>query len=289
MRPEFFVTASGARLCVQTVGDPANPAMLLVAGTSCSMDWWPPDLCTSLADRGWHVIRYDQRDTGRSTFDPPGEPTYALPDLVRDAVAVLDALEVATARWVGFSQGGWVAQLAAVDFPDRVDSLALVSTRPTGHGPADADLPELSDALLAAWAEVEPDWSDPKAVIDHLVEGERSLAGESFDEAGVRAIATACVRRAEQVRSALTNHPMVRQGPRWRERLGSIRVPTVVVHGDADPLFPPGNATALAEQIPGAELWLLAGVGHELPRRAWADTVDAVAERRDRSVEAPPT
>ncbi len=280
MHPERFVISDRARLCTQTVGDPVNPALLLLAGTSCAMDWWPPDFCTWLADRGWFVIRFDQRDTGRSDFDPPGEPTYTLPDLVLDAIGVLDLLGVSAARWVGFSQGGWVAQLAALDFPDRVDSLALISTRPTGHGPADADLPELSDRLLAAWATVEePDWADARAVTEYLVDGERALAGEPFDEDGARSVASACVRRADQVRSAVTNHPMVPQGPRWRQRLGSIGVPTVVVHGDQDPLFPPGNAEALTEEIPGAQLRLLRGVGHELPRRSWAATLDAVAER----------
>jgi pimeloyl-ACP methyl ester carboxylesterase len=287
MHPETFVTTPDARLCVQTVGNASDPAMLLVAGTSCSMDWWPPELCAELASHGWFVIRYDQRDTGRSSWDPPGAPSYALPDLARDAVAVLDGLGVATARWVGFSQGGWVAQLAALDHPDRVESLVLVSTRATGHGPADADLPELSDRLLAAWASVgEPDWDDPRSVVESLVEGERSLAGDPFDEEGARAIAAACVARADQVRSALTNHPMAPQGARWRERLGTVAVPTVVVHGDADPLFPPGNAAALAAAIPGAHLRLLAGVGHELPRRAWAEAVGILARDRDRSLAA---
>lgn len=87
------------------------------------------------------------------------------------------------------------------------------------------------------------------------------------------------------MRAAVTNHPLATQGPRWRERLRGIALPTVVVHGDADPLFPPGNATALAEAtIPGARLRLLSGVGHELPRRAWAETVDILARDRDRSL-----
>jgi len=278
MNDEQTVATDGARLCAQSFGDPSDPALLLVAGTSCSMDWWPPDLCAALSERGRFVLRYDQRDTGRATFDLPGAPGYGLPDLVRDAVAVLDAYDVHAATWVGVSQGGWISQLAALDHPTRVAGLVLVSSRPTGHGPADADLPEVTDRLLAAWAEpdVDPDWTDQDQVVEYLVAGERALAGDDFDEPGARAIARACTSRARQVRSAVTNHPAADQGPRWRERLDEITAPTVVLHGEADPLFPVGNGVALAREIPAARLVVLPGVGHEIPRRSWPALQDAV-------------
>lgn len=275
---ESMIEVDGVELCVEEVGDGTGEVLLLVAGTSCSMDWWPPTFCARLADHGLRVIRFDQRDTGRAAHDPEGAPGYTLPDLARDAVGVLDALGVDRAHWVGFSQGGWVAQLAALDHPDRVASLVLQSTRPTGHGPADADLPEVSEALLAAWEAggAEPDWGDPVQVVAHLVEGERTLAGERFDEEHARGIAESCVRRAAQVRSAIANHPAADQGPRWRERLGGLAVPTLVLHGTADPLFPIGNAEALAAEITGARLHPLPGIGHELPPRAWDVVVEAV-------------
>lgn len=280
MRPERMIAVSGGELCVDTVGNPADPAVLLVAGTSCSMDWWPRELCEVLADRGLHVLRFDQRDTGRATYDAPGQPSYSLPDLVADAIAVLEASDVGSAHWVGFSQGGWVAQLAALDHPARVRSLTLLSTRPTGHGPADADLPEVSDALLATWESLpEPDWSDPEEVVAYLVDGERSLAGEQFDDAHARSVARSCVGRAHQVRSAVANHPSADQGPRWRHRLRDVGVPCLVVHGTVDPLFPVGNAEALASEVPGAVLETLTGVGHELPPRTWPRVVDLVARQ----------
>jgi pimeloyl-ACP methyl ester carboxylesterase len=277
MQNDRIIDRGDAQLCAQAFGDPSRPTLLLVAGTSCSMDWWPPDFCTALAGHGFQVLRFDQRDTGRATCDPPGRPRYGLPDLVGDALTVLDAHGVTSATWVGFSQGGWISQLAALDHPARVSGLVLMSTRPTGHGPADTDLPEVTDELLATWATAtEPDWGNAHEVVEYLVDGERSLAAEPFDEPAARAVAGACVRRARQVRSAVVNHPMAEQGPRWRERLGRVGVPTLVLHGDRDPLFPVGNAVALTQEIHGAHLAVLPGVGHELPRRVWRQVVEHV-------------
>ncbi len=274
---ERVVHVGEVELWTQTYGRPADPAVLLLAGTSNSMDWWRPEFCAALAARGLFVLRYDQRDTGRSTHDQPGSPSYGLPDMVTDAIAVLDAYQLESAHWVGFSSGGWVAQLAALDHPDRVDSLALLSTRPTGHGPADPDLPEVSDQLFAAWASMaEPDWDDPAAVLDYLVDSERTLAAEPFDAAAVRALYEEVLARSIDIRAAITNHPMAEQGPRWRDRLSRITAPTVVISGDRDPLFAPANAEALAAAIPGATLTLLPDVGHELPARRWPDYLSAI-------------
>lgn len=277
---EHMIRIGEVDLCAESFGDPADEAVLLVAGTSCSMDWWPPALCEAVADLACFVIRFDQRDTGKASFDPPGRPSYALPDLAADAVAVLDHFSIPAAHWVGFSQGGWLSQLTALDHPDRVRSLMLFSTRPTGHGPADADLPEVSSALLAEWSEPteEPDWEDRDSVVRFLVAGERSLAGATFDDAHARSIAESCVRRARQVRSAVTNHPIADQGSRWRERLAEIAVPCLIVHGSDDPLFPIGNAEALAREVAGSRLVTLRGVGHELPPRSWRQALDAIDE-----------
>ncbi|MFS0893680.1 alpha/beta fold hydrolase [Microbacterium sp. 179-I 3D3 NHS] len=276
---EHVISVGAVELCVDSFGAQTDETVLLVAGTSCSMEWWPARFCRMLADRGMFVIRFDQRDTGRASFDPPGQPSYSLPDLVSDAIGVLDHFDTGPAHWVGFSQGGWVSQLAALDHPERVRSLTLLSTRATGHGPADPDLPEVADSLLAAWDETsaEPDWGDPEEVIRSLIEGERSIAGEDFDEAHAHAIAESCVHRAHQIRSAVTNHPMADQGPRWRDRLGTIAAPCLILHGTPDPMFPFGNAEALEREIPRARLAGLEGVGHELPPRVWGRVVASIS------------
>lgn len=275
--PERMIETDGITLCTQAYGVPTDPAALLVAGTSCSMDWWTPDFCTSLAAQGFFVLRYDQRDTGRSSHDEPGQPKYSLPDLTVDATHVLDGYGIDRAHWIGFSQGGWVSQLAALDHPERVASLTLMSTRPTGHGAADPDLPELSDDLLASWERIaEPDWADPASIVDYLVAGERSLAADPFDEKAARGICESCVSRSPNLASALANHPMADQGPRWRERLGTITAPTLILHGSHDPLFLPGNATALAAEIPNTELHFLP-TGHELPPHAHPAVIEAIA------------
>ncbi|WP_179755178.1 alpha/beta fold hydrolase [Microlunatus parietis] len=287
------VSVRGGHVVVdELVPAESGPAVLLVAGTGCSLDFWRRDLCEALVAAGLRVIRFDQRDTGGASSDPAGAPTYGLPDLVEDAVAVLDALDVRQAHWVGFSQGGWVAQLAALDHPQRVASLTLVASRPVAHGPNDPDLPEVSDVLLAAFAEAlpAPDSADRDGWVRYLVDGERPFASTTarFDVEDARALAATVFERTADLEAMLTNHPVAPQGDRWRERLGEIDVPVAVVHGKDDPLFPPGNGEALARELPAARLHLVAGMGHELPRRVRPgvaaviiDTVDRGEARRD--------
>jgi pimeloyl-ACP methyl ester carboxylesterase len=178
---------------------------------------------------------------------------------------------------VGFSAGGWVAQLAALDHPDRLRALTLVSTSPTMFE-ADADLPGATDRMRATWASPlpEPDWSDPEAVIQHHVDVDRDYAGVEFDEAHDRAIWADTVRRSPGMHRDEGGPEVIEEAPRWRERLGEIRVPTTVVHGTADPVFPIGNGEALARDIRGSRLVTIPGGGHELPPAAWPAVADAI-------------
>ena len=280
---ERIVRANGVDLCVQTFGDPAGPPILLVAGTACSMDWWEEGFCELLADGHRFVVRYDHRDTGRSVSYEPGAPPYTLRDLAEDAVGVLDALGLERAHLVGMSMGGWISQLVALDHPDRVASITLVSTRPTAHGPSDPDLPEMSEKLQVVFADeeaAEPDWSDRGAVIGYIVEGERPFAGSRpFDEAAKQEIVASVFDRTMNIAASMTNHFVIDGGDRWRERLGEIGAPTLVIHGTEDPLFPYDNALALQKEIPGAQLLPLERVGHETPPRdLWYVVVPAILE-----------
>jgi pimeloyl-ACP methyl ester carboxylesterase len=258
---ERMIDADGARLCAEAFGDPADPPVLLMMGVGASMLWWEDDFCAALAAGGRFVIRYDHRDTGRSTSDPPGHPTYTGNDLVADAARVLDGYGIARAHVVGVSMGGALAQLLALDFADRVASLVLMSTSPAG--PAD-DLPPAAESYGAYAREARVDWSEPASVVADRVAEMRVLSGDRpFDEARVRALVERDVARADSVASA-QNHMLLDGGQPWRDRLGTIAVPTLVIHGTADALFPVGHGRALADEIPGARLVVLDGAGHVL-------------------------
>ena len=271
---ERIIRANGVDLCVQTFGDRAEPPILLIMGGASSMDWWEDGFCERLMAGSRFVIRYDHRDTGRSVGYEPGAAPYSLRDLAEDALGLLAAFGLDSAHLVGMSMGGWIGQLVALENPDRVASLTLISTSPTAG--SDPDLPGMSQELRAFFAEgaSEPDWSDRDSVIDSIVEGERRFAGSGpFEEAAIREIAARAFDRTTNLASSIANHASIDSGERWRERLGELSVPTLVIHGTEDPMYPYGNAVALAKEIPGAQLLALERVGHEVPPRALWDVV----------------
>jgi pimeloyl-ACP methyl ester carboxylesterase len=279
VRARRIVRANGVDLCVETFGDASSPALLLIAGAACSMDWWEDELCERLAGGPRFVVRYDFRDTGQSVSYPPGAPEYTGLDLTADAIGLLDALGIARAHVMGMSMGGGIAQRLVLDHPGRVASLTLMST--SSGGP---DLPPMTDELASFFADPppSPDWSHRDAVIEYVIEGERPYAGSlPFDESGVRATAERVVDRTVDVEASLTNHVLLKSGGEpTRPRLGEIRAPTLVIHGTEDPLFPIAHGEALAAEIPGSRLLALEGMGHELPPRSlWDRFVAAILEQ----------
>ena len=263
---------------METFGDAADPAIMLIHGAGSSLLSWDEKLCRLLADGGRFVIRYDLRDAGRSVTYEPGTTKYGMRDLVEDAVGLLDALGVERAHIVGMSAGGGIGQLLALDHPERVATLTLASSTPGGPGPPNPDLPDPTPQLFAN-EPPEPDWSDREAVIDYLVEAERPFAALSwpFDESAMRELAGRVVDRSTNLEWGLANAFSQAAGEPWRERLGAIAVPTLVIHGNEDPLFPYGHALALAEEIPGAELLPLEATGHEyFPPHTWDVVVPAI-------------
>jgi pimeloyl-ACP methyl ester carboxylesterase len=268
-----MLQVGSVQLCAQTFGRRGDPAILLISGSSSSMDWWETDFCAALAGGGRFVIRYDLRDTGQSVHYPAGEPEYGSAELVADAVGVLDAYGVGTACLMGISMGGAMAQLVALDHPERVSALVLVSTMAPG-GPEVPTDPRLREFFAAA---PDTDWSDPAAVVEHQVDFARALAAEPFDEAGTRRLIELSLGRTADVRASLTNHNVIRDDREpWFSRLGEIGVPTLIVHGAEDPLARLPHAEAMAKQIPAATLLVEPGVGHEFVRRSWSTVVPAV-------------
>lgn len=267
---ESIVRVNGVDLCVATFGDPGAPPVLLIAGAACSMLHWDEEFCERLAAGPRFVIRYDHRDTGRSVTGEPGAPLYTVRDLLDDAIGILDALDVARAHLVGLSMGGGLAQLAAFGQPQRVASLTLIATSPGGPG-AGPELPQMPAEVVAEFAAIpEPDWTDRAAVVEYLVEQERLGAARSlpFDAARMRRTMARAVDRSTDVR-CLFNHFMLLDDQGVRGRLAEITAPTLVLHGEEDPVFPPAHGAALAVEIPGARLVPLVRTGHELPRRVW--------------------
>ena len=274
------VDINGAELCVDTVGDPADPAVLLIMGGAASMDRWEEPFCARLAAAGRFVIRYDHRDTGGSTWYPPQEPAYTGNDLVADALGILDHLGVERAHLVGLSLGGGITQHIVVDHPERVLSITLMSTTPAGTG--GPELPPMSDELRAVFAgdgqPAEPDWSDREAAIAFLLEAERPYAGSrGIYEEPMREVLGRVYDRSVSLPSA-NNHFMLDATEIARARLAEIAVPTLVIHGRDDPLFPLAHGEALAREIPDARLLVLEQAATAIPDAAAGEVAAAMLQ-----------
>jgi pimeloyl-ACP methyl ester carboxylesterase len=270
-----MIEANDVELCTEPFGDAGDPPILLVMGVGASMLWWEEGFCRRLAGGGRFVIRYDHRDTGRSVTYQPGRPGYTGGDLVADAAGVLDAYELPAAHVVGVSAGGAFAQLLGLDFPDRVLSLVLISTSPVM--PGERELPQPSEEFGRFVTTAHMDWRDSAAAIEYLVDYSRVLAGgrRRFDDAAARDLARRDVERARDFPAA-QNHDVLPKGESSHKPLSSIGVPTLIIHGTADPMFPFEHGQALAQEIPGARLLPLEGAGHGVERADWDIIVRAI-------------
>lgn len=280
-----YADAGGLRLAYETFGEPSAPPILMVMGLGTQMIAWPDEVCETLAERGYYVVRFDNRDTGLSTHlhslpaPRPAQvmlrrcrPPYTIDDMADDTVALMDALDLPSVHLVGASMGGFIAQTVAIRHPQRVRSLTLMMTS-TGSRWVGFPKPRLVAALARRRRA-----TDRAAAVEAVLTTFDLIGSRGFgmDEAYLRDLAGRSYDRAYDPHGYLRQLAAV-IGQRNRTRdLRRIRMPTVVIHGSADPLVQPSGGRALARAIPGARLVRFAGMGHDLPRPLWPQFVEEI-------------
>jgi pimeloyl-ACP methyl ester carboxylesterase len=278
--------ANGVELEYETFGDPSARPLLLIMGLGAQMISWHDDFCAQLAERGFHVIRYDNRDSGLSTwmedaghpdlasaFMGEPHPAYELDDLADDAVGLLDALGIGAAHIVGASMGGFIAQLVAINHPDRVLSLTSIMSGPGGVD-AIAPKPEGAAILMVSPPSSRQERIEQDMSIRRVLLG----SGDPFDEVYERARSTRAVDRAYYPPGVGRQLVALLAAKSRLDRLKTVRVPTLVLHGVDDVLVPVENGRLVAAAVPGARLIEFEGMGHDLPRRVWPQGLDAIDE-----------
>ena len=257
------------RICYDTLGDRSDPALLLIAGLGNQLVTWQPEFCASLVDRGFFVVRFDNRDCGLSTIAADGDE-YTLQDMAADAVAVLDDLGVARAHLFGHSLGGMIAQVVAIEHPDRVATLIVLST---SSGNWDYGKP--TDEALAAVSR--PGAFDLVEALEHDVANRRIWASPSwFDEDIVRAQFRTAYERSFTPGSSLRQFLAMVQAPDREDTLRALSVPALVLHGTLDPLVAIDAGERLASLIPGAEFLAIDGLAHDLPVQVWQQVISVL-------------
>jgi pimeloyl-ACP methyl ester carboxylesterase len=285
MSEQFCDVGRGITLCYETFGERSAPPALLVMGLGTQMLGWHEDFCRELAGRGLYVVRFDNRDIGRSTHMSGRPPTvaqlltrstsaahYSLGDMADDAAALLNELELAPAHVIGASMGGMIAQTLAVRHPEVVRSLvSIMSTT----GSRRSGQPALR--VYPIFLRRRP--RGREAFIEHMERLFTTIGSPGFprDPEDLNAIATASYERDHDVAGPGRQlAAIIAAGDRTAE-LRSITAPTLVIHGSADPLIAPSGGRATARAIPGAELMVVEGMGHDLPRTAWPQLIDRIA------------
>lgn len=283
---ERLAPANGIELAYQEVGDPGGEPLLLIMGLATQMLAWDEELCVRLAGLGFRVVRFDNRDIGRSTkIGSAGLPRrtdmllgrrrtapYLLRDMAADTAGLMDHLGIESAHLVGASMGGMVAQTLAIRRPDRVRSLVSMMSS-TGNRRVGLPAWKALGTLFARPAE------GREAAVEQTVRIFRTIGSPAFpmDEERLRVLAGASYDRShDRAGIARQMHAITASGDRT-EALRKLRLPATVIHGASDPLIRPIAGRATARAIPGSHLRLIEGMGHDLPRELWPTFVEEIA------------
>ncbi|MCU0570615.1 MAG: alpha/beta fold hydrolase [Oculatellaceae cyanobacterium Prado106] len=272
------ISSSSIHLFSESFGSPNHPAILLIMGATASAIWWAEEFCQQLADVGRYVIRYDHRDTGRSTSYEPGTINYSVEDLADDAFCILDGYHIQSAHLVGMSLGGYLSQLMALKHPERIKSLTLIASERLVED--DPTLPSIAPSVLSYHAKAsEIDWTNREAVMDYQIGAWRLLNGSahSFDESLIRQLSNTDFDRTPNLLTTF-NHALLQGGEQWVNRLHEIVAPTLIIHGTEDLVLPYAHGLALQAEIPNAVLLTLPRTGHELHRNDWSAIIEAIQQ-----------
>jgi pimeloyl-ACP methyl ester carboxylesterase len=289
---EKVAQVNGIDIAYEEFGDPADETVLLIMGLATQMVGWDIRFCKLIAERGFHVVRFDNRDVGRSSQIQGGPPpdvgaaiagdassaSYLLDDMADDAMGLLDHLRIEEAHLVGASLGGMIAQTVAIRHPERVLSLTSIMSRP-GDPESGQPHPEAIPALLRAPAR------DREGYAKSAVEAFRIIGTKGVDGSDefVRERARQSYDRGYSPAGVARQLVGIIASGDRTEALRKLDVPTLVIHGDADPLIDVSGGRATAAAIPGARLEIFEGMGHDLPRPLWDRLIDLIAENAERA------
>lgn len=270
------VKAGKVELEYEFFGQDTNPVVVLVAGSGAQMGFWEIKFCEMLAEKGFYVLRFDNRDAGLSTkFDKVADRCpYTLEDMADDISGLLDALGIESAHICGASMGGIIAQIFACRYPSK--ALTLTSIMSSTGNP---ELPVISEETLKIVTEVPP--SDREGYIAHTAAMWRALWSKGFpfeEERARRYIEESFDRCYYPLGAAHHNMAAADAGDR-RAELAKLNIPALVIHGTADPMFPVEAGLDTADVIPGAELLLIEGMGHDMPIGTWEQIVDGITKK----------
>lgn len=282
---ESSVRTNGVEIAYDAFGDRSNPPLLLIMGLSAQMIMWEDEFCLRLADKGFFVIRFDNRDVGLSTkLDTSGAPhfsdifpgsaaglSYTLRDMAEDTLGLMDTLDISTAHIVGASMGGMIAQLVALKDPRRVHTLTLIMST-SGNPFLPPPKPEALQVLFRPFP------VQREKFIEHFMDTWGILNGSEIpvDRARMHRLAERSFERGVSPGGSARQLAAILSSGSRKSMLSGLLVPTLIVHGDADPLLSVECGIDLAESIPGSRLKVVKGMGHALPPAVWNDVINAI-------------